>query len=122
MDGATRNELSLKDLVSESLLLQQEEDSSFIAAQKVFTKKHLVAARIPVSTKRRERVKSPLLLNCDADCTSDEETDFVYIPKYVKWWRWGYNWAVYLLLSSSFVPGISFSEADKKEYYYSNSS
>lgn len=108
--------------MSESMLLQKEEDSHFNAAHNPFTKKHLVAASISVPTKHGKRVKSPFLLNCDADCTSDEETDFMYIPRYVKCWRWCYNWAVYLLLSSSFIPGISFSEASKEEYYYSNSS
>lgn len=99
-------------------LLQQE--SYMNAHQPEFNRYPTLESMIPSVKITAEKKNSPLLLNSGEDLTSSSsETDFVYIPRFVKLWRWGYNWAVYLFLSSSSTPGVSFHEAEKKEYYYS---
>lgn len=113
------SELSLEECMRETASLQQKE-TLIESEERGVPKIHFPGPIIPGIKKNLQEVKPPLLLSTDADFTVDtREREFEYIPRYVKWWRWGYNMVVYLFLSSSSVPGVSFSEAEKSEYYYS---
>eukprot|EP00796_Vickermania_ingenoplastis_P007208 gene7208-5065_t len=103
-------------LMASTAALQSYEDK-----QRHLTKRQRAAEEEAQKVIRRERLQ--MLSQKKRDSTLTESSppndgaphEFPYSPAYVRWWRWAYDWVVYLALASSSIPGVTTSEATREK-------